>query len=112
MSGVLVSSEARSVRRKLEEHTSRLAEIDRLEPEAIDHWRHPGSNVFDLATYRQLVLLVVHAPRQVMDSADAPGPAGDITSLADIDGAPSILEPIAGPAVFAPEPVESKHSRQ
>src|SRR5262245_27238983 len=112
MSGVLVSREPWSICRKLEQHTARLAEIDRLEPEAINHWRHTCSSAFDPAAHRQLMLFVIDAPRQVMDGPHAPGPARDVPSLADIDGAPGILESITRPPVFAPEPLESKHGRQ
>ena len=36
-SGVLVGGEARAHRRDLEQHAAGLAEVDRLEPEAVDH---------------------------------------------------------------------------
>src|SRR5882672_8263036 len=39
MRGVLVDREPRAVGSELEEHPARLLEVDRLEPEAIDHGR-------------------------------------------------------------------------
>src|SRR5262245_59252708 len=112
MSGIFIRGEPRSIRRNLEEYAAGLAKVDGLEPKAIDDGRDTRSNAFDLAAHRQLVLFVVDAPGKVMDGAHAPRPACDVASLADIDRAPRILEPIARPTVFARQPLESKDGRQ
>ena len=112
MSGIFIRGEPRSIRRNLEEYAAGLAKVDGLEPKAIDDGRDTRSNAFDLAAHGQLVLLVVHAPGEMMDGAHAPCAACDVARLADIDCAPRILEPIARLPVFARQPLESKDGRQ
>ena len=68
----LVGREAGADRRDLEQHAARLAEVDRLEVEAVDHGRRPRA-AFDHALAPGLVLLGRRGPGDVVDGARARG---------------------------------------
>ena len=59
--GVLVGGEARPQRRDLEQHAAGLAEVDRAEPEAVDHRRGPRAVLRHGAAP---LLVVVHRRRE------------------------------------------------
>ncbi len=75
---VLVDGKARAIGGQFEQHAAWLEEVDRLEPEAIDHRRRTPSCAVDLRAHGQLLDLVGHPPRQVVNAADAPGAAARV----------------------------------
>src|SRR5579859_249091 len=70
MRGVLVDRETRTHGRDLEEHAARLAEVDRLEPEAVDHGRRPRPAADHALPPRDL-LVIPRRPRDVVHRARA-----------------------------------------
>ncbi len=70
----LVGREARPDRRDLEQHAARLAEVDRLEVEAVDHRRRLPAALDHLVAPR-LVLVDLRRPRDVMHRARGLQPA-------------------------------------
>src|SRR5215213_9494192 len=56
-----VSGEARTFRRQLEQHSPRLEEIDRLEPEAVDDFGRATIRTRDSLANFQLDALIRHA---------------------------------------------------
>src|SRR5436305_9264294 len=64
----LVGGEARADRRDLEQHARRLAEVDRLEVEAVDH-RRGGAAARGHPLPPRLVLVELGCPRDVVDGA-------------------------------------------
>src|SRR5512132_1444382 len=66
----LVDGEARADRRDLEQHAARLAEIDRLEVEAVDDRRRVRTALRD-APLPRLMLVRRRGPRDVVDGAGA-----------------------------------------
>src|SRR5437764_178144 len=109
MRGILIDREAGTIRRELEQHAARLLEVDRLEPEAIDYGRRMMPRRFDPRSHLVLMLLVVHAPREVMDAADAPRAAAPFGRLANVEHARRALEAVADYAVFLAEALEAEH---
>jgi hypothetical protein len=69
---VLVNRKTRPIRRQLEENPSWLAEVDGLEPEAVNLWRGLKSYLPDLPLKRHLLFGVAHAPRDMVDRAGPP----------------------------------------
>jgi hypothetical protein len=82
MRGILVDAKARAFSCDLEQHAAGFLEVDRLEPEPIDHRRRPRAELFDLRAHGNRVLLVVHAPRKMMHGAAAPRAATLVRRLA------------------------------
>src|SRR5712692_7827818 len=68
---VLVCCETGAIGGNLEEHATRLAEVDRMEVEAIDHWRHGRVDFGNTRSPEPLFLLVGRAEGHVMHAADA-----------------------------------------
>src|SRR4051794_16678279 len=68
MLGILVSREARAERRQLEQHATRLAEVDRVKPEAIDYGRRPGARA-DHPLAPGFVLVVERGPSHMVDAS-------------------------------------------
>src|SRR5690606_42016519 len=66
------------------QHATRFLEVDRPEPEPVDD-RGGAAEGFDLGPDRKLVLLVVDAPGEVMDSADSPRPTRFARRLGDVE---------------------------
>jgi hypothetical protein len=112
MIGVLVGREPRTVGRELEQHPSRFLEIHRLEPEPIDDIGGVPAAGFDLRSHRQLMPLVVDAPREVMDGAHAPGAAPLARHLAHVHDARHIVEAIPRPSALAGQFAKAEHGRQ
>src|SRR6266581_7369544 len=85
----LVGREAGPKRRDLEQDAARLAEVDRLEPEAVDDRRRVGARVGDpLAPGR--VILDGRRPRDVMDCSRALHPALRGRSVVGVEGAAEV----------------------
>src|SRR5262245_57723356 len=97
MPRVLIHAESRSVCGQLEQHAARLTEIDGVEPKAVDHLGRVRAGLLDLCAHLELMFVIVHAPREVMHAADAPGAARRARSLAHIQNARSVLEAEANP---------------
>ena len=70
-SGVFVGGEAGAVGRNLEEHAARLAEVDRVEVEAVDHWRHLKSRLVEPPAPGDVCLVGRRAKRHMVNAADA-----------------------------------------
>src|SRR5213593_1132550 len=66
----LVDREARAEGRDLEQDAARLAEVDRLEVEAVDDRRRPRAGLLDGCTPR-LVFLLRRCPRDVVHCSGA-----------------------------------------
>ena len=66
MLGVFVGREARASGCELEQDAARLPEVDRPEPEAVDHRRRLGAGLEDALPDVEFVLLVVGAPGDVV----------------------------------------------
>src|SRR2546422_11641348 len=64
--GRLVDSEARTVGGDLEKDATRLAEIDRLEVPAVDHWGHVAAGCQQRVSPRDLGIRVRRPPGDVM----------------------------------------------
>src|SRR5215471_699535 len=103
MRRVLVDREARALGRDLEQHAARFLEVDRLEPEAIDHVGRAAARALDLRADRQLVVEIRHRPREMVDRADAPRAPALAGRLADVDDARVRVEAVARPSALAPE---------
>src|SRR5690348_2392314 len=82
---IFVGSEARTVGGDLEEYASRLLEVDRLEPEAIDHLSGTHSGGGDPPPDGELRGIVGHAPGYVVHGADAPRAARRLRTFANLD---------------------------
>jgi len=65
----LIHAESGSLGRELEEHATRLVEVDGLEPEPVDHRGGPAGSCLDLCSQRELMRLVLHAPCEMVDRA-------------------------------------------
>src|SRR5205823_5553390 len=90
----LVGREPGPDRRDLEEHAARLAEVDRLEVEAVDHRRRPCPGLGDPPLPR-LVLLRWRRPRHVVDGAGTADTALGGRRVVDVEraaGLPARLE--------------------
>ena len=70
----------------------------------------PGG--LDLHAHGELMRLVVHAPGEMVDAADAPGAAPRIRGVADVDDARGVVEPVARPAVLLGDLLEAQHRGQ
>src|SRR5438046_8254428 len=62
---ILVDRESRTHRRDLEKHAARLAEVDGLEPVAVDHRRRAGAGL-DHSIAPVKLLIVERSPGDVM----------------------------------------------
>ena len=109
---ILVDRETGAVRRQLEEHAARLLEVDRLEPESIDDGRRLRPAGLDLRAHRELMQVVVHAPREMMNAADAPRAAAFVGRLADVHDPGAVGETVARPSVLFGDALEAEHRRQ
>ena len=90
-----------TVGRELEQHAARLLEIDRLEPEAVDHRRRlRAAGASTCARTVELVRVVVDAPGEMVDAADAPAAAPLRRRLADVDDTRGVAKAVARPAAF------------
>src|SRR5690349_18872193 len=78
---ILVGGEAGAVRGDLEEHTARLAEVDRVEVEAVNHRRRAQPGVLEALAPGDLLLIVRRAEGDVMNPADADTPARQVWPL-------------------------------
>src|SRR5215218_5802851 len=81
----LVGCETGAERRDLEEDAARLAEVDRLEVEAVDHRRRARARTLDRGAPR-LVLLLRRRPCDVMDRAGAL-PSQPLGIVVDVEAA-------------------------
>src|SRR5947207_1211563 len=85
MSAVLVHGKTRTLGRELEENSAGLREIDRFEPESIDHRRGARAAFLHPLADFELVRLIVHSPRQMMNAASAPRAAAGRRAFIKID---------------------------
>src|SRR5262245_28374741 len=102
---IFVGGEARAVGRELEQHTARLEEIHRLEPESVDDLCRPAMRRRDAFAHLKLDHLVSDAPSDVMHRADAPRATRrvlDFTQL-DVFARAAVAYAEAMPAVFDAE---------
>src|SRR5512142_532985 len=82
---LLVGGEARAFGRELEQHATRLEEVDGLEPKSVDHFRRPTTRLGDPVANLELHALVGNAPGNVMHGAHAPRAAWCVRCLAHLD---------------------------
>ena len=108
--GGFVHGEAGTVGGQLEQHAARLLEVHRLEPEAIDHRRRPRAGGGHLRPQRELMLLVVDAPREVVHRADAPRAAVDVRRLLHVDDTGRVAKAVARPSVLGAQLLEAEHA--
>src|SRR5215831_19466981 len=87
MRGVFVLRESGTVGGDFEQHSTRFAEVDRFEPEAIDHRREAAARLLELIAHRKLLLVVSDAPRKMVHGADAPRSALLLWRATDVDDA-------------------------
>src|SRR6266576_1204052 len=85
---VFVNGEAGSIGGNLEEHSTGLEEVDRLEPEAVDHLCRTPACALDFLAHLELGLVVGDAPRDVVNTAGSPPAAIFIGNLANLEVAP------------------------
>ena len=109
MRGGFVDREPGTVGCQLEEHAARLLEVHRLEPEAIDHRRGMMARRFDTRSHLVLMLLIVYAPREVVDAADAPRAAPALRCFAHVEHARRSGKAIANQTVLLAESLELSH---
>src|ERR1700694_2402508 len=69
---IFIDCKSGSVGGKLEEHPTRLEEIDRFEPEAVDDFGGPPPRPLDALAYLHPCVDVGSPPRDVMNAAGAP----------------------------------------
>src|SRR4051812_27770801 len=112
MLSVFIHREAGSVGRKLEQHATGFLEVDRLEPEPVDGWCRMRARCFDLCPHVMLMLLVVDAPRKVMDGADSPGPAPGLRCIAHVDHTGRSRRGVSRPATFLKHLLKPQNFRQ
>jgi hypothetical protein len=115
--GVLVDGEAGALGGELEQHAAGLHEVDRAEPEAVDHLGRSAAGAGDGVAQGLLVLAVGHRPREVVDAADAPGAAAPLGVLAHVEDAAGAARGRAGedeahPAVLLADALEAHHLGQ
>src|SRR5436190_4913003 len=110
MRRIFVNREAGTVGGQLEQHATRLLEVDRLEPEAIDDGRRMVARRLDARSHLVLLLVVIDAPGEMMHAADAPCPAAPFGRLLDVEDARRSVEAIADDTVVFTEAVETKHA--
>src|SRR3712207_2358252 len=99
---VFIHREPWSIGRELKEHAARFLEVNRLEPEAIDHRGRMLATAGDGCADFRLVRIVIHAPREMMNAAGAPRAATRAGKLANVDilARFSFPYPAANPAVL------------
>ena len=92
----------------LPELVARLRALKRRAEGRITETLSLGELTLDLA-HRELMRLVVDAPREVMDGADAPCSAMNRPRLPNVDDPWCVFEAVPYDAVLFPESVESQH---
>src|SRR2546422_10488693 len=111
MRRILVGGEARTFGRNPQQHAARLLEVHRLEPEAIDHLGGVTAGGDDLFANSMLMLVIVHAPGEMMHAADAPRAPRADRHFADVDDARGVREAVARPAMRSEERRVGKECR-
>src|SRR5690242_17301229 len=110
--GILVYRESWAIGCDLEQHAAWLEKVDRLEPEAIDHFGGAAAGSIDLLPHLQLGLVVGDAPGDVMNAASAPASSARFRIFADFEiatrSAATDLE--ANPFVLGADVDEAEHS--
>src|ERR1041385_1595814 len=93
---------AGAIGRQLEQHAARLAEVNRLEPKAVDHRGRMCSAAQDLFADFELMRLIFHPPCDVMHAPGAPGSASGVGRRLQIDVLPRAArpQPVALPSPF------------
>src|SRR3954462_13994019 len=81
---ILVHRETRRIGGDLEEHSTGLLEVDRVEPEPVDHRRGLRARRQDPLPYLELLFVIGDAEGHVVDGAGAPLPAPLPRQLADL----------------------------
>src|SRR5580765_6036803 len=112
MRGIFVDRETRPIGRELEQHAARLLEVDRLEPEAIDHRRRMMPGRLDARSHLVLMLLVVHAPCEMMNTAHAPRSASSFGRFAHVEHAGRSGEAVPDQTVLLGKTLEAEHRRE
>src|ERR1044071_714689 len=77
--------EARSISRQLEENPTWFAEINRFEPEPVDHRGRVRSATEDAFAGSKLMGIIVHSPGEMMDAPGAPGTTRGVRRSAQIE---------------------------
>src|SRR6202521_590910 len=83
--GRFIDGETGAVGRDLVEHAARLAEVDRLEVPAVDHWRHVATRSCEQLAPRHLRMGVRCSPRDVVHRADGLLPLRSLRRLDHVD---------------------------
>src|SRR3989442_9929274 len=112
MRRILVGGEARTFGRNLEQHAAWLLEVHRLEPEAIDLLGGVTAGGDHLFADRMLMLVIVHAPGEMMHAADAPRAPRADRHFADVDDARGVWEAVARPAMLVAQSREAEGARE
>src|ERR1700738_1768677 len=109
MREIFIDCEPRPFRGELEQNAARLRKVNGLEPETIDHRRRAGAAFLDVPAAFELVRLIVHSPREMMDAASSPSAAARGRAFVKVDvgaGFPS-SDAVTMPSVFRPKVGES-----
>jgi len=112
MRGVFINRETGAVGRQLKQYPTGFFEIDRLEPEAIDHRRRAGARAFHARADCKLMVVVVDAPGEMVDRSHAPGTTTGFGSVANVDNTRTRRALVPRPTVFFRNSLESEHGRQ
>src|ERR1044072_4371185 len=114
MRGLFINSEPRALGREFKKNAARFLEINRLEPETIDHRCRTCALFRDPRAHLELMCFVVHAPRDMMNAAGSPGatPGGRLFPQVDISAGFSVGDTVTMPAVLRAKVRESHRLRK
>src|SRR5437016_8222339 len=105
MRAIFIHRKAGAFRCQFEKHAAGFREVNRLEPEAIDHGRRTRAVFRDAFAHLELVRLIVDAPGEMMNAARAPRAAirCRLFTKVDVRSGFSATHAVTMPAVLRPE---------
>src|SRR2546423_8241364 len=105
MGAVFIDGESRTLGRELEENSAGLREINRFEPEAIDHRRGARAAFLHTLADFELVRFIIHPPGEMMNAAGPPRAATGRRALVKIQIGPGFPTgyAIPVPAILSPD---------